>query len=75
MPRKEEERTGAEDFPDHIALALVIRQVDEVEVYRVFSGCLPAVCSRKQPTKPQGDLWDKTVVADTNQSVLSVLEE
>ena len=75
MPWEEEEGKGAEEFPEHIALALAVRQVDEVEVHRVFSGCLPAVCSRKQPTKPQGDLWDKTVVADNDQSVLSVLEE
>ena len=75
MPRKEKERTGAEDFPDHIALALAVRQVDEVEVYRVFSGCLPALLRSQQPTKPLGDRRDKTVAAVIGNFVLHVLEE
>ena len=63
MPREEVGPTGAGNFLDHIALALAIRQVDEVEVYRVFSGCLPALLRSEQPTKPLGDRRDKTVVA------------
>ena len=35
-------------------------QADEEEVYRAVSGCLSATAAVSWPTKPQGDLRNKT---------------
>nr|WP_169717999.1 hypothetical protein [Sporomusa silvacetica] len=42
------------------ALVLGENQADEGEVYRAVSGCLSATVVVSWPTKPQGDLRNKT---------------